>query len=209
MQGKADFCWGRQVSNGEGRFLLGKAGQSEIVAIRGDVILSEIKKLEPNSEQEDVVIVERDKSEIVGIHEDVVVPVKTGDIEMEKYKENKEVLMVYRATKPGQDMFISVKVGDMNLSFLVDTGASCTIVSEETFRELKRLPEAGKVCAERRKLQTADGAHLNVLGKLKLSIQLGSVVVQHDVIGANITDFISLISYSSINAILAWEMVNC
>ncbi len=96
--------------------------QSEIVGIREDVVLSGIKKLELNSEQKDVLIAERDQSEIVGIREDVVVPVKTGDIEMEKYEENKEVLMVYRATKPGQDVFISAKVGDMNMSFLVDTG---------------------------------------------------------------------------------------
>ncbi len=92
---------------------------------------------------------EIDKSEIIGMHEDVVVSVKTGDVEMEECEENKEVLM---ATKPGQGMFISAKVRYMNLSFLVNMGASCTIVSEDTFRELKRLPEVGKVCAEGRKL---------------------------------------------------------
>ncbi len=101
---------------------------------------------------------------------------------------DEEVITVYRATKPGQGMFVTAKVGAVDMTLLVDTGASCKIVVEDVFRELKRLSEVGKVFKERRRLQAADGAPLKVLGKLKLPIQLGSVVVQQDVIGANITD---------------------
>lgn len=101
---------------------------------------------------------------------------------------DEEVITVYRATKPGQGMFVTAKIGAVDMTLLVDTGASCTIVAEDVFRELKRLSEVGKVFKERRRLQAADGAPLKVLGKLKLPIQLGSVVVQQDVIGANITD---------------------
>ncbi len=85
-------------------------------------------------------------------------------------------------------MFVSARIGKTELSFLVETGASCTIVSEDIFRELKKLPEAGKVFNESRKLQAADGSFVRVLGKLKLPVKLGKVVVQHEVIGANITD---------------------
>ncbi len=105
-----------------------------------------------------------------------------------KRAEDRELIAIYKATKPGEGMFVSARIGKTELSFLVDTGASCTIVSEDIFRELKKLPEAGEGFNESRKLQAADGSFLKVLGKLKLPVKLGKVVVQHEVIDAKITD---------------------
>jgi predicted aspartyl protease len=84
-------------------------------------------------------------------------------------------------------MRVQGQVQGIPVDFLVDTGASCTLVSEEIFRRLPRR-EVKIVQVMGRKFQLADGTSLKTYGACQVDISLGTETVRHEVIGADISD---------------------
>lgn len=85
-------------------------------------------------------------------------------------------------------MSLEGRIAGTQVNFLVDTGASCTLISEKIFKKLSKSAKFQLGVLADRKFQQADGTPLRVLGKLNVKIQLGTVVVQHEVIVASISD---------------------
>ena len=79
-------------------------------------------------------------------------------------------------------------IGNTSISFLVDTGASCTLLSEGKYQAISREEKLNLKKLSGRMLRQADGTPLSTMGKLDAQIRIGSVVVQHEVIVAKISD---------------------
>jgi len=85
-------------------------------------------------------------------------------------------------------MTVEGYVGGTPIQFLVDTGASCTLISETAYRKICSGEEGNLRKLSDRKLRLADGTPLHTRGILNMEIQLGPVAVNHEVIVANVSD---------------------
>jgi predicted aspartyl protease len=85
-------------------------------------------------------------------------------------------------------MTVKGRIGETNVNFLVDTGASCSLISNTVYRKINAAEDQQLGKLTDRKFQLADGRPLAAQGKLKVNIQLGPVVVTHEIIVANISD---------------------
>ena len=87
-----------------------------------------------------------------------------------------------------RSMTVEGHVSDVPIKFLVDTGASCTIISVNSYMLIKDLVGSQLRELTGKMLQLADGQPLDALGTLMVDIQLGPVVVKHNVLIAKISD---------------------
>ena len=86
-------------------------------------------------------------------------------------------------------MTVVGKIGKTHVNFLVDSGASCSMISDAVYKRLCNEAEDYQLgVLSDRKFQLADGTPLATQGKLKVDIQLGPVAVTHDVIVGSIYD---------------------
>jgi predicted aspartyl protease len=85
-------------------------------------------------------------------------------------------------------MTVDGLIGSTPISFLIDTGASCTLLSEEKFRAISEGNNHILQKLSGRTLRQADGTPLSTAGKLNVEIQIGPVVVHQEVIIAKISD---------------------
>lgn len=83
-------------------------------------------------------------------------------------------------------MIVRGRVQGIPVDFLVDTGASCSLISGAIFEGLPGLEEKKSVMG--RRFQLADGTPLKAYGACQVAISLGTETVQHTVIGADISD---------------------
>jgi transposase InsO family protein len=94
---------------------------------------------------------------------------------------------ICKISKQSKSMRVQGHVQGVSVELLVDTGASCTLVSGEIFGKLP----VEEVKIERvvgRKFQLADGTPLRTYGACQVNISLGTETVRHEVIGADISD---------------------
>jgi len=99
-----------------------------------------------------------------------------------------EEIGVCNISRIKQNMTVLGKIGGTNVNFLVDTGASCTLISETVYNRLRKAEKFQLGELTDRKFQLADGTPLSTQGKLNVEIQLGPVVVKHEIIVASISD---------------------
>ena len=85
-------------------------------------------------------------------------------------------------------MTVEGQIGNQKINFLVDTGASCTVVSEKVFCDVEKSEGRRRSKVKGRKLMMANGTPLRTLGVMSVVIKIGSSVVEHEVIGADISD---------------------
>ena len=94
---------------------------------------------------------------------------------------------ICKITKSEKSMRIRALVHGISTEFLVDTGASCTLVSQRIFQLLKDKVTTS-VLPNRRKFQLADGKPLKTFGTVRVDIKIGTQTVFHDIVGADIDD---------------------
>lgn len=109
---------------------------------------------------------------------------KLSDVPPEESEVSDGILHLHKIESA---MSVQGNIHDIPVEFLIDTGASCTLVSEDIFDKLLKSTKyrSKKFC---KTLKMADGTPLPVRGILEVDIQLGQVKVSHDVIGAGIKD---------------------
>ena len=91
-------------------------------------------------------------------------------------------------TLVNRSMTVKGHITDVPIQFLVDTGASCTIISENSYMLIRDLVGSRLRKLTGKMLQLADGQPLDTLGTLMVDIRLGPVVVKHNVLVAKISD---------------------
>ena len=74
------------------------------------------------------------------------------------------------------------------ISFLVDSGVSCTLLSEEKFKAITQENSHNLKKSSGRILRQANGTPISTTGKLEMEIQMGPVVVQQEVIVSKIPE---------------------
>jgi predicted aspartyl protease len=101
--------------------------------------------------------------------------------------EEEETCEILNLLKKESALAVQGYIGDTSIEFLVDTGASCTLISEEIY---DKLLQDGNCKPKKisKSLKMADGTPLPVRGKLEADIKMGDVEVTHEVIGAKIND---------------------
>ncbi len=100
-----------------------------------------------------------------------------------------EILTVHQICKVPSTFRIPVKIGSVELTFVVDTGASCSLLSAKMFNAVKQQRESKELDESKTiKLQLADGTSLKMVGQTKVTINFGPIQVEHNFIGANISD---------------------
>lgn len=106
------------------------------------------------------------------------------DVEKEQTK-----VTISRSGSAESGIFIDSLIVGLEVPMLLDTGASRTIISQGVY---KRIPEERRPpilqAAQCPRLELADGTRLAVDGCVDLQIQVDSVVVNHEVVIAAISD---------------------
>ena len=74
------------------------------------------------------------------------------------------------------------------ISFLVDSGVSCTLLSEEKFKAITQENSHNLKKSSGRILRQANETPISTTGKLEMEIQMGPVVVQQEVLVAKIPE---------------------
>lgn len=80
-------------------------------------------------------------------------------------------------------MYIDICVEDVNAQFLVDTGATLSIVSSKFFDKIIRKPQLEKYSQQ---ITSADGGYLSVYGKGRFDIRISEKSFLVEAIVANV-----------------------
>ena len=98
---------------------------------------------------------------------------------------------VRRGTPKSSGVYVKGKIQDISVWFTIDTGATRTVVSTRVFTRIKpeKRPDVTK---DNIMMEQADGAALEILGTVKVNLQLGDYSITRDVIVANIKDDVLL-----------------
>lgn len=107
----------------------------------------------------------------------------TSDVPKIVRKRNRKVKSKFtkRVSDPG--MYVNIRVEGETAQFLIDTGATVSIVSSKYFDTLKQKPTLSKYD---RKITSANGSHLLVTGKGSFAFEMGDSVFPVDAIVADI-----------------------
>ena len=98
------------------------------------------------------------------------------------------IMDICQINKSESCMTVPGRIGKVKIRFLIDTGASCTIVSEKHFENIEKSEGKRRMEVKGQQLIAANGSPLRVLGKMFVPIQIGKTIVEHEIIGAGISD---------------------
>eukprot|EP00057_Strongylocentrotus_purpuratus_P027863 XP_011682337.1 PREDICTED: uncharacterized protein LOC105446785 isoform X2 [Strongylocentrotus purpuratus] len=82
-------------------------------------------------------------------------------------------------------MYIAVRINGVVVSFLIDTGAMSTIMSQTFYNRIRKDEETDLQCTNI-KLQQADGAPVRVFGTTTMNMQIGQAYLSTKFLVANI-----------------------
>ena len=86
-------------------------------------------------------------------------------------------------------IYVRGSVNNAEIWFTVDTGASCTIISEKVFKEIQAQSSSELTCSQAKiPLQQADGQRMKDVKSCQLDLQFGPVLIKKEVNIANISD---------------------
>lgn len=84
-----------------------------------------------------------------------------------------------------EGLFVSTKIQDFPVNMLVDTGASVTVINRKIFEKLP-LSSQNLVTPVTLNLVTATGETSAFIGKFNVEIKIGSHIINHEVLIADI-----------------------
>ena len=99
-----------------------------------------------------------------------------------------ERVIIHKSSISEDGLFLHCQVKDVCFPFLVDTGASRTIISKHLFSKIQQEYLSLKIEETYYKLQLADGTPLQSLGVVELPIKIGTAEINHKVLIADISD---------------------
>lgn len=118
-------------------------------------------------------------------------PLGTSSKDLEAVQSSNKSEQVRRGTPIVSGVYVNGQLNDMDIMYTIDTGASCSLISTNSF---DKLPQEKKPKLQKTGLRIsgANGSNLKCRGKAMFQLKLGTLSLERIMIIADITDEVLL-----------------